>query len=110
MDSSSSSESKLRSFQSVLEKAPMSDLTPAVELSVLEAPVRNPDQENDVNRGGQGDRPRKSEGRCDERRAQEQDDQEHPATWKLILITTGLCMAVFCMALVIPSFACPSQG
>lgn len=29
------------------------------------------------------------------------DDYEYPSSWKLVLITTGLCFCVFCMALVL---------
>ena len=29
------------------------------------------------------------------------DDYEYPSSWKLVLITIGLCFCVFCMALVL---------
>jgi hypothetical protein len=30
------------------------------------------------------------------------DEEEYPTTWRLVLITIGLCFCVFCVALVLP--------
>lgn len=39
------------------------------------------------------------------RREDTEDEHEYPSLWKLALITTGICLCVFCMALVgSPSF------
>lgn len=40
------------------------------------------------------------------RREDTEDEHEYPSLWKLVLITTGICLCVFCMALVgSPSFS-----
>src|SRR3954469_8917101 len=39
-----------------------------------------------------------------EKTSAEDDDYEYPKSWKLALITTALCLSVFCMALVCFTF------